>query len=280
MVVVTSGYNKAELEELDGLGCRVIDVGLPVSTSMSRNLGAESSIGDYLLFLDDDNTVAQDAIWRLWHSLSSWPDAAEVGPAMYYGSDRERIWCAGVSRTRLLMKTTFRQQLPPVLPDRLPSDDFPNCFMVRRTDFNAIGGFDAEHFPQHMEEADLARRLMGAAGGRVYTVASARVWHYIDKQLASRLHMRDPERAYFCARGRAVFTAIYGDRLQWATYVVVGQWLFTLLYLGATLSMSSDMRIGIFRGYIRGLFSGLADGWHIRGTMPFVRAGSSVHSSD
>jgi GT2 family glycosyltransferase len=162
------------------------------------------------------------------------------------------------------MKTTFRQDLPDVLPERMPSEDFPNCFMVRRSDFDAVGGFDAIRFPQHMEEADLARRLFRSTGSRAYVVPQARVWHHIETQLAQRLHLRNAKRAWLCAHGRAMFTAIHGDRLQWIAYLVAAQWLFAAFYIGAALSVPSGNRRGVVSGYIRGLRAGLIDGWRAR----------------
>jgi GT2 family glycosyltransferase len=264
VIVVTSGYSDLELEELRKRGCTIIDLSTPASTSESRNLGAKSSSGEYLLFLDDDNVVAPNSIWLLWHSLAAWPDAALVGPAMYYGAAPNRLWCAGVSRSRVLMKTTFRRDLPEVLPERMPSDGLPNCFMVRRSDFEAVNGFDADHFPQHFEETDLARRLVDSSSGHVFVVPSAHIWHHIDMQLAQRLHMRNADRAYFCARSRAMFTALYGDRLQWIAYLLAAQWMFATLYVGAAMWLPSNQRIHVIRGYLRGQWAGLIDGWHAR----------------
>lgn len=162
------------------------------------------------------------------------------------------------------MKTTFRQQLPQPLPDRLPSEDFPNCFMVRRTDFEAIGGFDESRFPQQWEEGDLARRLMISTERRIYLVPSARVWHYIEPDLAQRLHLRNPKRAFLVAKGRAMFTAVHGDRLQWTVYIVAAQWMFGAFYLAAALGIPGGQRMGVWRAYLRGLWAGLFEGWRAR----------------
>ena|SRR2546425_3066073 len=264
IIVVTSGYSKPELETLRKVGCQVVALDKPVCTSESRNIGVSTSSGEYLLFLDDDNVVNSNSIWLLWQSMVAWPEAAVVGPAMYYGADPNRLWCAGVRRSRLLMKTTLRQHLPEVLPERMSSEDLPNCFMVRRSDFYLVNGFDAVRFPQQWEEADLARRLAWSTGGQVYVIPSARIWHHIETQLARRLHLRNAPRAYLCARGRAMFTATHGDGLQWVVYLVAAQWMFAALYLGAALWLPSHQRKGVVDGYLRGLWAGLIDGWRAR----------------
>jgi GT2 family glycosyltransferase len=281
VVVVTSGYTEDEVNLLRNRGCKVTTLTRPESTSSSRNIGVGTSSGRHLLFLDDDNVIAKETVSVLSRSLDSWPDAAVVGPAMYYGSEPDRIWCAGVRRSRILMKTTFRQQLPEPTPDRMPSEDFPNCFMVRRADFDVVGGFDALRFPQQWEEGDLARRLVKATRGRVYAVPSARVWHYIDSDLVQRLHLRNAARAYLVARGRAMFTAIHGDKVQWIAYLLAAQWMFGAFYLSAAFWLPRSQRTGVFRGYIRGLFAGLTDGWRARAQQRLAQRGSSArtHSS-
>ncbi len=264
MIVVTSGYAEGELASLRSRGCQVVELSSPVSASESRNTGVRSSTGEYLLFLDDDNVVAPEAAGLLQRSLAAWSDAVVVGPTMYYLGAPDRLWCAGVRRSRVLMKTTFRQDLPDVLPERMPSEDFPNCFMVRRSDFDAVDGFDATRFPQQWEEADLARRLVRSTRGRAYAVPKARLWHHIETQLAQRLHLRNAKRAFLCARGRAMFSAVHGDRLQWVAYVIAAQWMFAAFYIGAALSLPSGNRLGVVSGYMRGLWAGLFDGWRAR----------------
>lgn len=262
---MTSGYTETELEVLRKRGCNVAALSQPQSTSSSRNIGARASSGDHLLFLDDDNTVAPHTVLKLSESLEAWPDAVMVGPLMYFGGEPDRLWCGGVSRSRLLMKTTFRQALPEPTPKRLTSEDFPNCFMVRRTDFESVGGFDASRFPQQWEEGDLARRLVKATGGRAYVVTAALVWHHINSDLVIRLHLRNRERAFLVARGRAMFTAVHGDRLQWLTYLAIAQWMFGAFYLGAALWLPRKQRRGVFSGYVGGMLAGLSEGWIARG---------------
>lgn len=264
MIVITSGYSDEELASLRRRGCKVVALSSPVSVSESRNTGVQSSAGEYLLFLDDDNVVAPSSTGLLQQSLAAWPDAVVVGPAMYYGGAPDRLWCAGVRRSRVLMKTAFRHDLPVALPDRMPSEDFPNCFMVRRSDFDSVNGFDAIRFPQQWEEADLARRLVRSTGGGVYVVPRARIWHHIETQMAQRLHLRNARRAFLCARGRGMFTAIHGNTLQWIAYLIAAQWMFGAFYIAAALSLPSSNRLGVVSGYMRGLWAGLIDGWQAR----------------
>ena len=276
LVVVTSGYSPAEVESLKSRGCKVVQLSAKAPTSRSRNIGASRTSADYLMFLDDDNVIAPDAIAILEETLRSSRQVTVVGPAMYYASAPTRLWCAGVRRSRVLMKTTLRSQLPVPAPTLIPSEDLPNCFMVRRLDFETVGGFDAVHFPQQWEEGDLARRLVSVAGGGVFVVPRAKTWHSIEPSLVRRLHMRDQDRAFLVARGRGMFTALHGDRLQWIAYIVAAQWMFAALYLSAALSLPRGARWPVVTGYAKGLWAGLFDGKDAR-SQRASRAVSAVH---
>jgi GT2 family glycosyltransferase len=264
VIVVTSTYSTSELAEIEMAGATVVHLESRTFASAAHNAGVRVATGEYLLFLDDDNVVATDTVWRLSESLREWPDAVLVGPVMYYGAAPDRIWCAGVIRSRVLMRTRFVTKLPDPLPNRLNSEDFPNCFMVRRDAFNLVGGFDDARFPHHMAESDLARRLILATGNRVYCVPRARVWHFIGLSFARRLHATDLERAYMVGRDRAVFTALYANHIQWLGYVAIAQWVLAAVQLYALLFQSSGGRINLARAILRGQLRGLQLGLSAR----------------
>ena len=267
-IVVTSTYDSPQVSAIENVGARVLRLNDRSLVSASRNAGVTVARGDYLLFLDDDNVLGTDAIWCLWQALQRWNDAVLVGPVMYYGSEPERIWCAGVLRSAFLMKTTLTSHLPDPVPERLPSEDMPNCFMVRRADFDRIGGFDVRRFSQHMEEADFARRLIRVTGKQVFCVPRAKIWHFIGTKVIHRLHMHDEERIYWTARGRAMFVATYGSRFQWFLYIVAGQWALAAIYVWAILTQSSESRSLRAIAYLRGMTAGFRLGIAVRAAAP------------
>lgn len=261
IVVVSSGYSQDVLDALgefsrQGVAVKPVVLAEQELVSRTRNRGAAESSGELLLFVDDDNEVAPDAVEHLRVALSAWPDAAIIAPVMYYRSDPTRIWCAGGRRTRILARTRMRTELPYPKPERLWSVDFPNCFMVRAGEFFGIGGFDEVRFPQAYEEADLAARLVDHRGGVAYCVTAAAVWHAIETTADRRYHLTSVTNAYLHARNRQLYLSRHGTPLQRVTAHWVGRWLFLVAYLLALRTAAKGTRRTLARAYLRGFRDG------------------------
>jgi len=127
-------------------GARII-ASLEPTPAYKRNLGAKASKGQILAFLDDD--AYPDSRWleNAAKIFNEEPVAAVCGPALTPPTDSLRqkasgwVWAsplgsggAGVCRNR---------RLP-----RREVDDFSSVnFLVRKSDFLAIGGFNVNHWP-------------------------------------------------------------------------------------------------------------------------------------
>ncbi len=265
ITVVSMGHTQEQAARIGALVDDMVRFREAVPVSVARNAGARTARGDedLLFFVDDDNVVSRHAARRLAAILRDKPAIVMVGPAQYYLRRPRRLWCAGVRRSPLFMRTFLETDIGRPVPDLAPSEDFPNCFMVRRRDFEAIRGFDEVWFPMHYEEADLARRLMARARGRYAAlVPHARVWHDITLSLTRRLHMRDASRAFECARGRAVFTARHGAWLQRFAYLCFGQWAYAAVYCGVAVYRMRRGALGPVVAYWRGMGSGLHVFWN------------------
>lgn len=261
VIVVAMEYADDQVDELRKMGATVHVCEKRIFVSEARNLGARIATGAHLLFLDDDNTVGQNAVEKLSRALSDWPEAAVVGPTMYYGDDSGAIWCAGVYRSRWIMRTHFQTTIPSPPPDRICSEDFPNCFMVRREEFEAVGGFDSENFPIHFEEADLAKRLCRYTGGQAFNIPTAAVWHHIEHDFSRRLHIKNEVSAYYVARNGWIYRKKYANTAQKLAYGFVGQWLWAGVTVLSILTASrTPIRTALIKGYLRGLY----DSWHYK----------------
>jgi len=263
--VGASGYTADEIKEVERLGARVVGFEDRLFVSEARNRIAEAATGDLLLFLDDDNELDEHAASRLASALEDSSRIAVAGALTYYGDERDRIWCAGVEQDRLLGLWKQRTTLPDPVPELLPTFVYHNCFMVRRADFQAVGGFAQDQLPMLHAEPDVILRIAQLSGGAVVCVTGARSWHYISPNLARNLHVYDPTLAYHTARARSIFVAKHGGRLGWVAHLAVRQWALAGFYLLVALTSGpAGKRMAVAKEYLRGVSDGMRQAWSIR----------------
>lgn len=142
--------------------------GAPGGPAHARNRGAVMARGDYLLFVDADVVVHPDTLRRVLEAFASAPDLVAV-----FGTYDDTPPTPGVvSQFRNLMHRYVHLQ------SAGQADTFwAGCGAVRRQEFLAVGGFDAERFrrPQ-IEDIDLGYRLRDA-GGRIQVDATIQGAH-------------------------------------------------------------------------------------------------------
>lgn len=259
-VVLTDHYDADVCLALSRNGATVINSGHKLPLSESRNYLVKQSTGEIIIFLDDDNIIGPTLVRDLVTTLRARDDVCMTGPLMFYSSEPQRLWCSGVSRSRYLLRTNrLRYQLHDFdIPGDKNSDDFPNCFAIRRTEFEAIGGFNTTHFPFAYSEADLTNRLQQRTGKKVLITPSAVTFHNVNPSLHRQLHLSgsNTNAAYNYAYCRCIFTVLYGSTLQWIMYLLLGQWLFAVVYVVASVQARSDT-LRMIRGYFWGMWKGL-----------------------
>jgi GT2 family glycosyltransferase len=154
-----------------------------IGFAAANNRGARAAQSPLLAFINPDVILNADAITRLSAALET-----SAGPALIGGDlrddrgkpergsrrDRLTLWRAFVSFTGL---SRFERLAPPLRDfnrhtrhtDPLPAQPTPvgavsgALMLVRRADFEALGGFDEGYF-LHVEDIDLCRRAGRRAG--------------------------------------------------------------------------------------------------------------------
>jgi GT2 family glycosyltransferase len=183
----------------DGIAARLTAEGIParvLAESENRgygaacNRGARESSRPYLLFLNSDARVGEGAVDALVEALEAEPEAAAAGPRLLHPDGRFqpsiqrlptpwRIFCesSGLAylsggRGPLRGHTATREDHS---RRREVEALMGAALLVRRSDFEAAGGFD-ERFFLYAEETDLMARWR-ARGRRLLFVPEASVTH-------------------------------------------------------------------------------------------------------
>ena len=167
---------------------RVIEPGGNVGFARANNAGARQARGDYLLLLNPDTVVSAGALPRLLAALAADQAAAVAGPRLVDGDGRPEIsfgppispW--GELKQKLLMTMYNRHVAAAVrYVERVSRNAGERawvtgaCLLIRRADWDAVGGFD-ERFFLYTEDVDLCASVR-ARGRRVLFVPDAEVRH-------------------------------------------------------------------------------------------------------
>jgi len=181
----------------------------------AANQAIKSCRGDYVLLLNGDAMVMPGAIGALRAYMDRHPEAAVVGPLLrhpdgslqrsyfpfpgtlgWFLENEPVVWllrCLPIGRERFLCFT------PPTV-DRVVPWVLGAALLLRRTAFEAVGGFDESYF-MYFEEVDLCLRLR-ALQSQIHFTPSATVLHVNGASTSQQrkemliTHFRSSERFY------------------------------------------------------------------------------------
>lgn len=147
----------------------------------ANNRGAAEAEGRNLLFLNTDTVVWPGSINRLQAVLDMFPEIGAAGPALvhpdgsYQVSFGRRVGFLGQLLQKAVLNPFWKRALPRRIRPLHPGWLSAACCLVRRTAFEAAGGFD-ESFFLYFEDIDLCRRIR-REGWRLLYEPRARVVH-------------------------------------------------------------------------------------------------------
>lgn len=205
-VIVDNGSSPVEAQRLRALAGRDDRVVLlsghgNIGFARGANLGARNASGDLLVFLNPDAFLQPGCIAELVREIEGRPAPCIVGGRVLNADRTEQ---RGARRgeitpmSALLSLSTLSKLIPgwrrfevhwedEAAPEQAQSVPTISgaCFCMRRTDFDAVGGFDEGYF-LHVEDVDLCWRVR-QQGGQVLFHPKAEVVHLGHTSLASPL---------------------------------------------------------------------------------------------
>jgi len=227
--------------------------------SVARNEGAKNSLGEYICFVDSDNTVDVKMLSELVRLIETDERIGLVGPKMRYLKDPTRLWYAGAdinlltSRTRYVGINEIDNGQHDVVRE---VGHIPNLWLIRRSVIEKIGLIDTSYV-MHYEESDWAMRAH-LAGYRILFCPTAITYHNMplteSGTLRAIIGFDNKYRIFYAARNRILFMRKYAGSIKFPIFILLFNNLFLLQYCLILLRHKRfDLVISYFNGYMSGL---------------------------
>lgn len=200
---------------------KVIESNTISSYSLNVNVGARSVTNELILVCNDDIIFKSLALSKLVDFIERNKEYSVVAPTQFQRNGLEAKSPAGSLPS--LMDYFFQQILDRSLyhPPKVSCEvEYVSgaCFLIRRKDFNEVGGMD-EKFQLYMEDVDFCRRLR-LAGKRLYYLKEAEIVHYGGASTSQ----------YF-------FNAKKAETISAYSYFQT-QWIYPIRFLGVLIRFS------------------------------------------
>jgi GT2 family glycosyltransferase len=150
VVVVDAGSRDDTAARAASHGARVVVMPEPTGPARARNAGVAELTTDVVLFLDADCVPRSDVVSRVRDAF-----AADPGLVSLTGSYTVDTPARSFASRYMNLRHHHTHQCA----RRQPATFWTGCGAVRRDTFLAVGGFDAERFPNGMEDMELGLRL-------------------------------------------------------------------------------------------------------------------------
>ena len=187
----------------------------------------------YILLLNNDAIIAEDAIEKLTTLLETSPNVSVTTPMIYYHSQPGRIWSAGgeIDPRRAKASMLGTDEIDQGQFDNIPYrvDFASGCALMTRIETIEKAGLLDERFFMYFDEAEWCQRL-GSMGQTIMLLPDAKVWHKIqpDQRNLSPL----------------VYYLMTRNRLLWIRCAGFGLFVFWRVLLLESMRMALIWTIG------------------------------------
>ncbi len=227
-IVVDNGSSDDSAAIAERLGSRVIRLGGNFGFSKACNAGAMVADTEYLLMMNPDSEVGDNAIAALIAAAERHPKASAFNP-------------------QFVRSAADLESPASPADDRLVETLSGAALFVRKRLYDEVGGFD-ERFFLYFEDTDLSARL--AAKGDLMQISGARFVHGIGQ--SSRLTLGDEFRKYrHYGRSRVYYSRKYAHPFN-RTRETISQGLKALHRLVIGRTKLAAQHLGRAVGYAQG----------------------------
>jgi len=204
----------------------------PVGPPRKRDIGSSRAKGDILAFIDDDAYPQEDWLTNGVRRFCDDSIAAVGGPASTPPTDDFRERAGGrVLSCWMVGGVHIYRFIPKMLKE---VDDYPTSnLMVRRSAFEAVGGFETPFWPG--EDTVLCLKITRQLGKKIVYDPDVQVWHH--RRPLFRAHLAQigryaTHRGYFVKRFPETSRRLnYFLPSLWTLFLIVG-WLPLSLFSG------------------------------------------------
>jgi GT2 family glycosyltransferase len=153
LVVVADGESDGSWRMAKQYDAKIVELPNSGGPSRARNMGAENATGDIILFIDADVAVPKEAIATV---ITAFQNAPEIA-ALFGSYDDAPFEPNFLSQYKNLFHHYIHQN-----SSEKASTFWSGCGAIRRTVFDAIGGFDENYGTPSIEDIELGYRLIEA----------------------------------------------------------------------------------------------------------------------
>lgn len=196
VIVIDNASTDGSIEEAEKLfpDIRITRNKANLGVARARNQGLSQARGEYLVFLDVDAEVREDALAILFEYMRTHPDVAVAGPKLIYPGGSLQYSCRTFpTPTTFLLRGLRASERTPVLKAHLMVDCdrtsalavdwvMGACQMIRRSAIEEIGVLDENYFHVY-EDIDFCYRAW-KKGWKVSYVPTAVVMHHYRRRSA------------------------------------------------------------------------------------------------
>jgi N-acetylglucosaminyl-diphospho-decaprenol L-rhamnosyltransferase len=181
--IVDNGSTDDSLDRVAGAGLSIDRTGRNLGFAAGMNRASVGTDREFLLMLNPDAEIGPERIQRLIDELDAHPECALVGPRVVGADGAEQRASRRHAPTALRILGEVVPGLPGIDLSRTAAPSASAeiegvsgaCMLMRRSAFEAVGGFDTD-YPLHFEDLDLFARLR-AAGSTLRWVPDVTVCH-------------------------------------------------------------------------------------------------------